>query len=114
MNIGLAMQLVALAMLLVPADALTVAWVMAAQALSGVAKDLNKMSAKSSIKSLTSEQALFGWVAALTGSKNALKGVGFFSVDCYSVREFSAIKAMLGGLTLIWLINLMLLKQDSG
>ena len=35
MNIGLALQVVALAMLLVPADALTVAWVMAAQALSG-------------------------------------------------------------------------------
>ena len=116
MNIGLAMQLVALAMLLVPADALTVAWVMAAQALSGVAKDLNKMSAKSSIKSLTSEQALFGWVAALTGSKNALKGVGFFlgGLLLSQLGFQGAIKAMLGGLTLIWLISLMLLKQDLG
>ena len=116
MNIGLAMQLVALAMLLVPADALTVAWVMAAQALSGVAKDLNKMSAKSSIKSFTSEQALFGWVAALTGSKNALKGVGFFlgGLLLSQLGFQGAIKAMLGGLTLIWLISLMLLKQDLG
>ena len=116
MNIGLAMQLVALAMLLVPADALTVAWVMAAQALSGVAKDLNKMSAKSSIKSFTSEQALFGWVAALTGSKNALKGVGFFlgGLLLSQLGFQGAIKAMLGGLTLIWLISLILLKQDLG
>ena len=116
MNIGLAMQLVALAMLLVPADALTVAWVMAAQALSGVAKDLNKMSAKSSIKSFTSEQALFGWVTALTGSKNALKGVGFFlgGLLLSQLGFQGAIKAMLGGLTLIWLISLILLKQDLG
>ena len=116
MNIGLALQLIALAMLLVPADALTVTWVIAAQALSGVAKDLNKMSAKSSIKSLTSEQALFGWVAALTGSKNALKGVGFF-LGGLLLSQFGfqgAIKAMLGGLTLIWLISLLLLKQDLG
>ncbi len=47
MNIGLAMQVVALSMLLVPAAWLTVPWVMGAQALSGIAKDLNKMSAKS-------------------------------------------------------------------
>ena len=116
MNIGLALQLVALAMLLVPAEALTVTWVMAAQALSGVAKDLNKMSAKSSIKSLTSEQALFGWVAALTGSKNALKGAGFF-LGGLLLSQFGfqgAIQAMLGGLALIWLISLMLLKQDLG
>ena len=46
MNIGLAIQIVALAMLAVPADMLTVVYVMIAQALSGIAKDLNKMSAK--------------------------------------------------------------------
>ena len=45
MNIGLAIQIVALAMLAVPADMLTVVYVMIAQALSGIAKDLNKMSA---------------------------------------------------------------------
>ena len=52
MSIGLALQVIALAMLLVPATLLSVPWVMAAQALSGIAKDLNKMSAKSSIKLL--------------------------------------------------------------
>ncbi len=81
MNIGLGMQVIALSMLLVPNEWLTVVWVMAAQALSGIAKDLNKMSAKSAIKTLVpagAESKLYQWVAILTGSKNALKGVGFF------------------------------------
>ena len=51
MNAGLFLQVLALCMLLVPDRLLTVAWVMAAQALSGIAKDLNKMSAKSAIES---------------------------------------------------------------
>jgi len=54
---------------------------MAAQALSGIAKDLTKMSSKSAVKLIVpegSESALYRWVAILTGSKNALKGVGFF------------------------------------
>lgn len=58
----------------------SVAFVMAVQALSGVAKDLTKMSAKSAVKLLVPEDAqgqLFRWVAALTGSKNAVKGIGF-------------------------------------
>ncbi|WP_458773243.1 MFS transporter [Aeromonas caviae] len=81
MNIGLALQVLALGMLLVPPLWLTVPWVMGAQALSGIAKDLNKMSAKSSIKLLVPGEAqgqLYKWVALLTGSKNALKGMGFF------------------------------------
>ena len=60
---------------------LVVAYVMAAQALSGIAKDLTKMSSKSAVKLVVPEDApaaLFRWVAILTGSKNALKGVGFF------------------------------------
>ena len=78
MNIGLFLQIVALAMLAVPAAMLTVPWVMAAQALSGIAKDLNKMSAKSGIKLLVPDEqqgTLYKWVAILTGSKNTLKGV---------------------------------------
>lgn len=81
MNIGLAMQVVALGMLAVPSSWLSIPWVMMAQAISGVAKDLNKMSAKSAIKLLVPPDAqgrLYHWVAVLTGSKNALKGVGFF------------------------------------
>jgi len=81
--IGMTLQIAALAMLTIPAEYLTVIHVMAAQALSGIAKDLNKMSAKASIKQLTlndpnASTRLFKWVAALTGSKNTLKGVGYF------------------------------------
>ncbi len=78
---GLGTQIVALSMLaLLPPSALTVAYVMASQALSGIAKDLTKMSSKSAVKLVAgdSQGRLYKWVALLTGSKNALKGVGFF------------------------------------
>ena len=79
---GLVVQLTALGMLgLVPDALLVVAFVMTAQALSGIAKDLTKMSSKSAVKLLVADGdagALYRWVAILTGSKNALKGVGFF------------------------------------
>jgi predicted MFS family arabinose efflux permease len=82
---GLALQVVALGMLALLDPTwgrlASVVYVMAAQALSGVAKDLTKMSAKSAIKVLVpagAHSSLFKWVAVLTGSKNALKGVGFF------------------------------------
>jgi len=81
MHIGMAMQIVALLMLTVPDSLLTVGYVMAAQALSGIAKDLNKMSAKAGVKLFvpaSGDATLFRWVAILTGSKNALKGGGFF------------------------------------
>jgi MFS family permease len=87
---GLGTQLAALAMLaLMPPGGLTVLWVMASQALSGIAKDLTKMSSKSAVKLVAgdNEGRLYRWVALLTGSKNALKGVGFF----------------LGGLLLSWI-----------
>jgi predicted MFS family arabinose efflux permease len=91
---GLALQMLALIMLamLNPtwSVSLSVAYVMGAQALSGIAKDLTKMSSKSAIKLLVpgdAESTLFKWVAILTGSKNALKGAGFF----------------LGGVLLSWL-----------
>lgn len=79
---GLALQVVALLALtaLDPAWAIgvSVAYVMIVQGLSGVAKDLSKTAAKSAVKALAGEGALFRWVAALTGSKNAIKGFGFF------------------------------------
>lgn len=57
----------------------SVAFVMAVQGLSGIAKDLAKMSSKSAVKLLApAGDGLFRWVAALTGSKNAVKGAGFF------------------------------------
>jgi predicted MFS family arabinose efflux permease len=60
--------------------AASVTFVMAVQGASGVAKDLAKMSSKSSVKLLApkGQGGLFRWVALLTGSKNAVKGLGFF------------------------------------
>ena len=78
---GLGTQMLALAILVfMPVSGLTVAWVMASQAFSGIAKDLTKMSSKSAVKLVAGdgEGRLYRWVALLTGSKNALKGVGFF------------------------------------
>ncbi|MDO8861321.1 organoarsenical effux MFS transporter ArsJ [Haliea sp. E1-2-M8] len=119
MNVGLALQVIALAMLLVPAALLTVPWVMAAQALSGIAKDLNKMSAKSSIKLLVpadSQGTLYKWVAILTGSKNALKGAGFFlgGVLLMWLGFAGAVGAMAVALALVWLASLVFLKKDLG
>ena len=81
---GLVLQVFGLLMLsgLNPAwgAAASVAWVVAAQGIAGVAKDLTKTASKSAIKA-TSEQGagqLFRWVAWFTGSKNATKGMGFF------------------------------------
>lgn len=79
--IGLGLQILALGMLTVDPSMLSLVYVMIAQAISGVAKDLNKMSAKSSIKLLISDNQpakLYRWIALLTGSKNSLKGLGFF------------------------------------
>lgn len=82
--VGLALQVLALGALsqLDPlwSVAFSVLFVTAVQGLSGVAKDLSKMSAKSAVKILAPENekgALFRWVAILTGSKNAVKGIGF-------------------------------------
>ena len=119
MNLGLGLQVGALLMLTVPVVWLTIPWVMGAQALSGIAKDLNKMSAKSSIKLLVPDAQqgrLYKWVAVLTGSKNALKGVGFFIGGGLLVwLGFSAaVLAMAAVLALIWLASLRLLNKDLG
>ncbi|MCP5209360.1 MAG: organoarsenical effux MFS transporter ArsJ [Hahellaceae bacterium] len=119
MNIGLFLQVLALAMLLVPPALLTVPWVMGAQAVSGIAKDLNKMSAKSSIKLLVpanAEGQLYKWIAILTGSKNALKGAGFFLGGALlSLCGFEgAILGMASALALVWIFSLISLKKDLG
>jgi MFS family permease len=109
---GIALQVGAL-LLMTPVDetwaiALAVPYVMLAQALSGIAKDLTKMSSKSAIRLVIPQEAqssLFKWVAILTGSKNALKGVGFFvgSVLLASFGYVNALLIMAGGLFLILL-----------
>jgi len=119
MNIGLGLQIIALAMLLVPPDLLSVAYVMAAQALSGIAKDLNKMSAKSAVKLLVpagESGKLYHWVALLTGSKNTLKGFGFFLGGLLlTLLGFTgAIALMASLLALVWLLSLVKLPADLG
>ena len=119
MNIGLGLQIVALAMLAVPADMLTIMYVMVAQALSGIAKDLNKMSAKSAIKMLVPSDAqgkLYQWVAILTGSKNGLKGLGFFLGGILlTLFEFrGAVLLMAALLACVWVMSLLSLKADLG
>jgi len=97
---GLALQIAALAALaqLDPGwgIAASVAFVMAVQGVSGVAKDLAKMSSKSAVKLLAPKEdgGLFRWVAYLTGSKNAVKGLGFFLG--------AALLALAGFQTAVW------------
>ena len=59
---------------------LSIIWVLLAQGLAGIAKDITKTASKSAIKILSpdSNNQLFRWVAWFTGSKNAVKGLGFF------------------------------------
>jgi hypothetical protein len=132
---GTLMQVAALLMLIPVADSWpkwwSVAYVMVAQAISGIAKDLNKMSAKSAIKTVVpetpddhakGEQQLFRWVAILTGSKNALKGVGFFlgGLLLTTIGFNPAVGAMAAGLSVAFLCTLVLpadigrMKQKPG
>ena len=132
---GTLLQILALVMLIPVAASwpklLSVIYVMVAQAISGIAKDLNKMSAKSAIKTVVPEtptdeqqgqKQLFQWVAILTGSKNALKGVGFFlgGVLLTAVGFNSAVGLMAAGLALAFALTLVLpgeigrMKQKPG
>jgi len=119
MHIGMAMQVAALLMLTVPDPWLSVPYVMAAQALSGIAKDLNKMSAKASVKAITGsggDERLFHWVAVLTGSKNTLKGAGFFLgaalLEWFGFRP--ALAALAGMLALTLAVTVWLLPSGVG
>jgi MFS family permease len=82
--VGQVLQIAGLLMLsaLDPAwsAAIAVAWVVAAQGIAGIAKDVTKTASKSAIKATSADgnSQLFRWVAWFTGSKNAMKGIGFF------------------------------------
>jgi MFS family permease len=107
--IGLGTQVFAVSMLaFVPAAWLVVPYVMVSQAFSGIAKDLTKMSSKSAVKLVVpagDESALYRWVAVLTGSKNALKGVGFFlGALMLTVAGFQTSMAILAGVVLVTLL----------
>lgn len=120
MHLGMALQVIALLLLTVPHTWLSVAYVMFAQALSGIAKDLNKMSAKAGVKILLPHEdtgsRLFKWIALLTGSKNALKGLGFFlGAGLMQWLEFRAAIAVLAlGLFLVLITSTMTLPVNMG
>ncbi len=84
LTVGLATQIVGLLMLSMMNPAwsawVSLIWVVGAQGICGVAKDLTKTASKSAIKLVASDRPgqLFRWVAWFTGSKNAMKGLGFF------------------------------------
>ena len=104
---GLGLQVVAL-VALAQIGAGSIALIMLVQGLSGVAKDLAKMSSKSAVKLLAPEGdgSLFRWVAVLTGSKNAVKGLGFLlgAVLLGWLGFTNALYAMAAGLALILLL----------
>jgi hypothetical protein len=120
--VGLGLQVVALIALSFQqeswAEVASVIFVMAAQALSGIAKDLTKMSSKSAVKFVAGdgEGALFRMVAILTGSKNALKGVGFF-VGAALLSTFSydgALWIMAVALAVVLVVVATMLTGDIG
>ncbi len=117
---GLGLQVVALLALSVESPGwptwLSVAFVMGMQALSGVAKDLTKMSSKSAVKTVAGDGSLFKLVAVLTGSKNALKGVGFFvgAALLGAIGYDGALWAMAGALVVTVVGLLVFLNEDIG
>lgn len=117
--VGLGLQVVALVTLaqLDPAwsVAASVVFVMSVQGLSGVAKDLAKMSAKSAVKLLAPEgDGLFRWVALLTGSKNAVKGFGFL-LGAGALALFGFVPSILGMATMLAAILLaVVLRMPPG
>ena len=96
----------------------SVIWVVVAQGISGVAKDVTKTASKSAIKATSSEGSgqLFRWVAWFTGSKNAMKGIGFFVggllLDLVGFRP--ALWLMAGLLAVILVAGLVLLPRALG
>jgi predicted MFS family arabinose efflux permease len=117
---GLGLQIIALLVLaqLDPSWSVagSVIFVMCVQGLSGVAKDLAKMSSKSAVKLLapSKDGALFKWVAVLTGSKNAVKGLGFLlGAALLAVLGFKgAVFVMASVLTVI--LALVMLRMPDG
>lgn len=125
--VGLATQIIALVMLSYVQDHwvtwISVSYVMSSQALSGIAKDLTKMSSKSAVKLLAkgdseseTQGVLFRWVAILTGSKNTLKGIGFFmgGMLLTQLGFVYALRCMAAMLVLVLFIIFIALKQDMG
>lgn len=98
--------------------AASVAWVVAAQGIAGLAKDFTKTASKSAIKATSAEGSgqLFKWVAWFTGSKNAMKGLGFFvgGLLLEAVGFKAALWLMAGLLAVIFVAGLALLPRQLG
>jgi predicted MFS family arabinose efflux permease len=96
----------------------SIAWVVAAQGIAGLAKDFTKTASKSAIKATAGDGAgrLFKWVAWFTGSKNAMKGIGFFLggllLDAVGFRP--ALWLMAGLLLVVLVAGLVLLPRELG
>ncbi|MCF8475273.1 MAG: organoarsenical effux MFS transporter ArsJ [Emcibacter sp.] len=123
LNLGLMIQIIAVLSLSLLnsswAPVMAVPFVIAVQGLSGIAKDFTKMSAKSALKSILPENQntrLFRWVALLTGSKNTLKGVGFFMGGLMlNLMGFSlSLWVMAGLLGLIMVFTIIFLSHSLG
>src|SRR5688500_4596236 len=121
--LGLMLQAVALGLLAFLnagwSLAVSVAYVMGCQALSGIAKDLTRMRAWSGVKVPVpkgDESGLFNWVAVLTGWKNALKGAGFFVGGfLLSVLGFrGALSVMATGVLIVLLLVMAFLPAAMG
>ncbi len=118
---GLSLQILALLALsaLDPAwpKEMSVLYVLIVQGLSGVAKDLTKMSSKSALKFVVPENetgALYHWVALLTGSKNAIKGLGFFvGALLLSVTDFEAALWLMAGFLMAILVSAILIVEKG-
>ena len=117
---GLGLQIIALIALSFESPSwqkwLSVSFVMAMQALSGVAKDLTKMSSKSAVKTVAGDGSLFRMVAILTGSKNALKGVGFFvgAALLTGIGYDGALWSMSAALAITVIALIIFLNEDIG
>jgi predicted MFS family arabinose efflux permease len=100
------------------AAAASVAWVVAAQGIAGLAKDFTKTASKSAIKATSDAGSgqLFAWVAWFTGSKNAMKGIGFFLggllLEVIGFR--GALWSMAGLLAVVFVAGLLTLPRDLG
>lgn len=119
LQLGTALQLGALAALLLPDPWLTLAWVGAAQLVSGVAKDLAKTAAKSSVKVLMPAAdggRLYRWVVVLTGSKNAWKGAGYLLGGLLMAGPGfrTGLTGLFVLLAVVWLVSLVLLHAPLG
>ena len=117
--LGVALQVLACSLLASTASALSIPLIMLAQAMSGTAKDLTKMSSKSYVKLVVprdDNRGLMRLVAVLTGSKNTLKGIGFF-LGGFLLSQFGfrdTCWAMAATLALVLVLSMFALPRAAG